>query len=162
MDDFYTYTLTNSLTSSVFYVGKGRGDRIQAHERNARKGVQSPVCDTIRQIWNDGGSIITSKVCENMSNGEAFLLEDRLIRKYGIANLTNRSMMGNQNALGKGKPRSKQLVQVGVSVSGTLRDQIEASMDIDGIEYSRENCYQYVKDICHKALLDHIRQKNLL
>ena len=46
--DFYVYTLTNSLTNTVFYVGKGRGDRLHDHERKSRKGLQSPVILSVK------------------------------------------------------------------------------------------------------------------
>jgi len=157
--DFYTYTLTNSLTGNVFYVGKGRGYRMHEHEWEAKRGGQSPKCDIIRQILAKGGSVIATKVNENLSSEDAYLLESRLIKSYGIENLTNRTLKGNQNARGKKKPFKKQLVQVGVSVSGMLRDQIEACMEADGIAYSKETCYQYVKDICHQALLEHVSLK---
>lgn len=40
MSSFYVYTLAYP-DSKVFYVGKGTGKRIDDHEREARKGVQS-------------------------------------------------------------------------------------------------------------------------
>ncbi len=159
--NFYVYTLTNSLDGQVFYVGKGIGGRIHAHESEARRGVQSPKCDLIRSIWINGGQVQKSKAHEHLAEGDAYLLENQLINQYGWDNLTNRlgGVKGNQNARGKRKPPEKQLVLVGVSVSGKLRDQIEECMAIDGISYSKENCYQYVKEICFQALQRRVQEK---
>lgn len=78
---FYVYTLTYP-DGAVFYVGKGRAGRIDAHEREARKGVQSLKCDIIRAIWRSGKQIIKTKVSENLSHREAMAHEEQLIRQY--------------------------------------------------------------------------------
>jgi hypothetical protein len=78
---FYVYTLAYP-DGTVFYVGKGRSRRIDAHEREARKGVQSTKCDIIRGIWRDGEQVVKAKVSESLSHHEAMSYEEQLIRQY--------------------------------------------------------------------------------
>lgn len=87
-NDYYVYTLAYP-DGVVFYVGKGRHDRIDDHEREARKGVTSHKCNVIRQIWAKGERIIKTKVKEGMSEEDAYQLEIDLICRYGRAKLTN-------------------------------------------------------------------------
>lgn len=53
----YVYALRD-LNGTVFYVGKGQGNRCFQHLDEARSNVRGTVkLDTIRQIWNDGGDV---------------------------------------------------------------------------------------------------------
>jgi hypothetical protein len=45
---YYVYTLTYS-DEKVFYVGKGVGQRIVAHEREAKTGCACDKCKAIRE-----------------------------------------------------------------------------------------------------------------
>ena len=93
---FYVYTLTNSLTGKVFYIGKGKGDRIHAHEAEARRGAQTYKCFLIRQIWEQGGKVIKSKVFETPIEQDAFIYEWCLIQLiYGEGALANVCAGGN-------------------------------------------------------------------
>src|SRR5947209_1460813 len=87
--DSYVYTLTNSLTGLVFYVGQGRKTRILHHENEARRGVQSAKCNLIREIWQQGGAVIKTKEAENLTEKDAIKLESQLILDYGLGELTN-------------------------------------------------------------------------
>ena len=89
---FYVYTLINSLTDRVFYVGKGYANRMDSHEREARRDVKSYKCNTIRKIWRQGGEVIKQKVAEFIDEQDAFIYEWCLINLiYGRKNLTNGS-----------------------------------------------------------------------
>jgi hypothetical protein len=48
---WYVYELADPRDGSVFYVGKGSGKRIDAHEQEARRGVCSYKCNKIRHLW---------------------------------------------------------------------------------------------------------------
>lgn len=87
----YVYELSypESMGGAVFYVGKGKGDRIDAHESQARIGVQSAKCDAIREIWANGEEIVKRKIREKLTDQEALDLERERILFYGIENLTN-------------------------------------------------------------------------
>lgn len=89
--NFFVYILINSLTDTVFYVGKGRhSTRMSSHEWQARKGVQSYKCRIIREIWQQGGQVIKQKVAEFADEQDAFIYEWCLITLiYGRENLTN-------------------------------------------------------------------------
>lgn len=88
--NFYVYTLINSLTNNVFYVGKGHLYRMGDHERQARRDLRSHKCNLIRKIWRDGGEVIKEKVAEFQWEKDAFIYEWCLINLiYGRENLTN-------------------------------------------------------------------------
>lgn len=82
----YVYTLSYP-DGRVFYVGKGRGDRILDHEAQAKRGVKSEKCDIIRDIWRQGGEVVKRKVAFFESDEEAQVYEQALISSLG--GLTN-------------------------------------------------------------------------
>ena len=86
---FYVYTLSDPLTKSVFYVGKGKGGRIQAHEREAEKGVHSAKCERIREIWAAGLQVQRAVVSRHDDENDALQAEFDLIAEIGLAHLTN-------------------------------------------------------------------------
>lgn len=93
----YVYTLAypEDMSGYVFYVGKGIGDRIDQHEREARKerNRNTRKENTIRKIWRAGGQIVKKKVALFITHEEALLFEQALIilmRPYGhLTNLTD-------------------------------------------------------------------------
>ena len=89
MSQFYVYTLARP-DGTVFYVGKGTKDRIDKHESKARSLNRGPTPDAIRAIWKAGGEVVKTKVLETDDEEAAYLEEIRLIRLYGVENLTNR------------------------------------------------------------------------
>lgn len=132
---FYVYTLTNSLTEQVFYVGKGTGDRICVHEAEARKGIQSCKCSLIRQIWEQGGKVIREKVYETPIEQDAFIYEWCLINLiYGRDSLTNFWEGGNGGVV-----RQKKLYKlVGLSLSQKTLDLIDESASHTRAELIRQ------------------------
>lgn len=72
-NDYYVYTYAYP-DGKVFYVGKGHGNRIDHHEREAKSGVDSEKCAIIRQIWADGKQVLKKKIYENLSEEDAFSL----------------------------------------------------------------------------------------
>lgn len=86
---FYIYELIDPRNGKVFYVGKGKRGRINAHEREARKGVQSLKCDMIREIEAEGLTIKKHKVRTFTDERAAYAAEADLIVFYGLHNLTN-------------------------------------------------------------------------
>lgn len=86
---FYVYTLTDSRDGAVFYVGKGKGNRLEHHEQEARAGKRSRKCDRIREIWSAGAKVGRNVVERFADEDEAFDREISLIAEIGLANLTN-------------------------------------------------------------------------
>ncbi len=86
---YYVYELADPRTNQVFYVGKGKGARINAHEAEARKGIASPKCDRIRQIEAEGLGVVKRKVAHFSDEQEAFDYEAELVCQYGLENLAN-------------------------------------------------------------------------
>lgn len=86
---YYVYELIDPRSGSVFYVGKGKGNRIDAHEAEARKGIQSRKCRLIREIEAAGLAIGKRKVAEFQDEQAAYDYEADLVDEYGLDALTN-------------------------------------------------------------------------
>ena len=72
-----------------FYVGKGTGPRVSAHERDARRGKTGPRFDRIREIWVDGWQI-EQRIVKRFANEEdAYAYEAQRIDELGLDKLTN-------------------------------------------------------------------------
>lgn len=84
---FYVYELVDPRDNTVFYVGKGKGRRIEAHEAEARRGKQSRKCDRIREILAAGKYVHKRFVSYHDNEDEAYLAEWALIQAN--ENLTN-------------------------------------------------------------------------
>jgi DNA-binding XRE family transcriptional regulator len=76
----YVYTLAYP-DGRVFYVGKGTGRRIDAHELEAKRGAywNKRKVEAIKQIWAAGGEVVKSKVAYFESHFEAVEHERALI-----------------------------------------------------------------------------------
>lgn len=86
---FYVYELVDPRSGTVFYVGKGQGKRVDAHELQARAGKRSKKCNLIREIEAAGLFIEKRKVATFEEESEAYLAEAELVDLYGLENLTN-------------------------------------------------------------------------
>lgn len=93
------------LHGSVFYVGKGVGDRIDAHERETRArliGKQkrrrwgmselSHKNKVILWLWDNGGEVLKNKVRTHMTEDVAYAYEAERIDLYGIEYLANEAL----------------------------------------------------------------------
>lgn len=86
---FYVYELIDPRNGQVFYVGKGRGNRLDAHEKEARAGRISRKCDVIRSIEAAGLAVSKRKIGSFDDEQEAYDREAELVEEYGLAQLTN-------------------------------------------------------------------------
>lgn len=86
---YYVYHLIDPRCGSVFYVGKGKRDRIDAHEREARAGIEHPKCSLIREIWQDGHQVTKVRVRTFADEQEAFNFEAAEVARIGLEKLTN-------------------------------------------------------------------------
>lgn len=86
---YYVYELIDPRSNLVFYVGKGKGNRLEQHFKEAISGKQSPKCQVIREIWGDGYEPIRHIVQHFTDEMQAYEFEAQRIELYGLANLTN-------------------------------------------------------------------------
>lgn len=92
---FYVYDLIDPRDGSIFYVGKGRGSRVNEHENEARKGKQSRKCDRIREIW-DAGHQVSNRIVKTFDQEDAaYDFEAKRTMDIGLENLTNEKLGGH-------------------------------------------------------------------
>lgn len=87
---YYVYKLINPITNAVFYVGKGSGDRAYCHQKFKDSNNNAYKDNTIKSIHSCGLEVIVEFEHENILDEDyAYELEQALIEKIGISNLTN-------------------------------------------------------------------------
>lgn len=93
---FYVYLLRDPRDGSVFYVGKGAGNRVFGH---VRESVESPrttdKLDRIREITASGRQVGYEIVRHGLTEEQAFEVESALIDVLGIDDLAN-AVSGHQ------------------------------------------------------------------
>ncbi len=94
--EYYVYLLVDPRDGKIFYVGKGKGDRVFAHVNCAlTSNVESDKLDIIRSIIKDGKDVRYYIARHGMKEDEAFLVESVLIdlltfRDFAsVANISN-------------------------------------------------------------------------
>lgn len=75
------------FTAEPIYVGKGKNNRYKDHLRNARKGVDSYLCNKLRKIISCGLEPIVIKLYEGLDENVALKLEVETIAKIGHKNI---------------------------------------------------------------------------
>lgn len=124
---FYVYTLVDPRDGAVFYVGKGKGDRLSQHEAEARKGKPGAKCERIRAIWADGVEVVRKRVAHFATETAALREEERLIREIGLRNLTNIAP-GGRGGRHKRKPATwtdKMIAKIAPSLRSALKRMVE-------------------------------------
>lgn len=91
---FYVYVLARP-DGTPFYVGKGQGDRIYAHEQAAARGVRGHRYSVIRKLWQQGGQVQRYIILTTDDPQEAFDYERDTIALYGRENLCNQTDGGD-------------------------------------------------------------------
>jgi hypothetical protein len=88
---FYVYTLTDPRDGSVFYVGKGCGDRMHHHLREFRAGriLNGDKFARIADICAAGCEPVAEVIWAHLSEDDAIRLERKSIAEYGLDKLTN-------------------------------------------------------------------------
>ncbi len=88
--DYYVYFLRDPSNKEVFYVGKGKGNRIFEHVACALTDVtESDKLDRIRAIKNSGKSVEHFVLRHGLAEQAAFEVEAAVIDFVGIPNLSN-------------------------------------------------------------------------
>jgi len=138
MKNHYVYTLayphgTNLPVGTIFYVGKGYADRIEAHEKEARTSHLCEKCRVIRSIWLAGGQVQRKIVFETDDENEALAAERDWIIKCRSPYLLNVAHSG-----GRQKRR-------------TLLMEDGSILDLD--EEKRRRKQKWIDDVEHISLL---------
>lgn len=98
-NSYYVYQLIDPRDGAVFYVGKGQGNRVSQHVRDA---ISGRICnqakhDLILNIIDAGYLPIENIVAQFSEEDEALHCEAALIADYGVNNLTNILESGNRS-----------------------------------------------------------------
>ncbi|HYC33126.1 MAG TPA: GIY-YIG nuclease family protein [Gemmatimonadales bacterium] len=90
MSEFYVYALVDPRSDQPFYIGKGKGRRCLAHEREARGTGDSMKLRRIRAIWSAGHQVVIRMLATALSEAEALDLERRTIaaRRPELTNIS--------------------------------------------------------------------------
>jgi antitoxin component YwqK of YwqJK toxin-antitoxin module len=84
MNDFYVYGLIDPRTNSLFYIGKGRGNRINQHFHNKVKSDgNNEKIRVINEIQNTKLNVKKIQIGKNLSEESAYILEKILIYRIG-------------------------------------------------------------------------------
>lgn len=86
---FYVYELSDSESGEVFYVGKGQGERVDYHEKEARTNCACRKCQRIRGIWAKGAAVAKRIVLHTNSEKDAYQYERQRIKQYPKDRLCN-------------------------------------------------------------------------
>ena len=88
-NNFYCYLLKDPKTKEVFYIGKGKHQRIIQHKYEYTSNNHHKN-STVKNILNESGAYIAEIVYSTQDEFEAYVVEDKLIDKYSkIYNITN-------------------------------------------------------------------------
>ncbi len=94
LGEYYVYGLIDPRNKRIFYIGKGRGNRVFEHEREClnNANIEKLKLQTISEIKNAGFEVEKVIINFNLSEEEAFAAEASLINAFnyiGNMNLTN-------------------------------------------------------------------------
>ena len=96
---YYVYELIDPRNMNVFYVGKGKGNRVYEHtkkvKRNSSTQSNKKKNEIIKDILKSGNEVIEKIVERFETDEEAVEHEAHLINLYGIKNLTNIQSKGS-------------------------------------------------------------------
>lgn len=105
--EYYVYMLVDPRTDKPFYIGKGKGGRINEHEKEAEKGSFHPKCIVIREIKAAKLNVVKEVVKKFHKESQAYKYEASLIKKIGLENLTN--LVPGGCAINPRKPKDRDL-----------------------------------------------------
>jgi hypothetical protein len=92
MRPYYVYVLIDPIDSEVFYVGKGKGRRLEQHKKSVDNGIErnKEKEERIKKIQLRKEEVLELVVGRFDTEEEAYAVESTLIKwVYGFSNLTN-------------------------------------------------------------------------
>lgn len=88
-DKYYVYTLSDD-DDNVFYVGKGKGNRVFSHELESKYFTGAELSEKISRIIELGDKVKRHIINYGLSEEGAFASENTLVQFLGLSNLTNK------------------------------------------------------------------------
>lgn len=157
---YYVYQLIDPRSNTVFYVGKGTGDRAYKHNQ-FKDGNNNFYKDSIIKQLHQQGLEPTVEIVEHFaSEKDAYDYEDKLIETIGIDNLTNITE-GSRPPSKKGwTPSADTLAKRSASLKGIKRTE-EWCRKLSQSKQGANNPMYGEKSPCsEQKRLDIIRTKN--
>lgn len=94
--NYYVYALVNPINHMIFYIGKGKGDRVFQHAEYAlNEDSQNLKFDTIRKIIAQGYKVEYYILRHNLTEEEAFLVESTLIDMLTYSKFNHENQLTN-------------------------------------------------------------------
>lgn len=121
---WYVYKLIDPNTMAVFYIGKGKGNRINDHELDSARGVCSKKCNKIRTLKNAGFEIVKQKIAFFWDEQAAYDFETDCIEEVGLDNLTN-ILPGGQVAFERRTEERKNRKEIAQKEEWTAQKAVE-------------------------------------
>lgn len=103
IEKYYVYHLINPNTNRLFYVGKGCGNRCKQHLTDKKEySFNKRLNGYIRNLIEDNTPPIITKIAENLTEENAYDLEESEIKKYGRVGFEENGIL--LNILESGRP----------------------------------------------------------
>lgn len=95
MSVYFVYQLVDPLTNLPFYIGKGKNDRAKSHLWGQSKTNNPRKDQKINELRSKGQEPIIQYLYKNLTNKEAYFLEENLIAQYGRIGFDNDGILVN-------------------------------------------------------------------
>ncbi len=94
---YYVYALVDPRDNKIFYIGKGKGDRVFQHAAAAiaDNNTHNLKLDTIRSIKSEGKEVVHYIIRHNLEEQEAFLVESTLIDMLTYSKFNHNNQLTN-------------------------------------------------------------------
>lgn len=130
MKTYYVYELIDPKDCRIFYVGKGKKNRMYRHVADVKHGKipnnNRHLYHKIKQILESGNSVMYNQIFFTNNNEEAYKMEDERIKDLGLHNLCN--IMESSSARSESSYRSFGKKMVGRVMSEETRSKIGQSL----------------------------------
>ena len=103
MNEYYVYALMDPRNNEIFYIGKGKNNRYLDHIKDIKelekehslqkKGINPNKTRKIKEIVELGYELKYKFIAENLTENEAFVLEEVLIERFGREVLKNGKLL---------------------------------------------------------------------